>query len=190
METNNNDLSSVKDTNDRKDEGRNCKVHSFITKHSQVISFILVIVIIVLWAVIKMTNMEKRALIEKEQMVELYENKMDSLSIASMEITGKVFSWAIRSEMTRENMEQVNQFFISFIQFPNVRKIQLVDPETSQVIISTDKKDEGKIIEDTLILQAERTYTISSDDGVKIISPVMGLNKKIGILIIEIKSAG
>ena len=189
METNKNDLSSVKDTNGMKDDSRNNKAPGFITKHSQFISFILVVGIIILWAVIKMKKIEERNLLEKEQLVELYENKADSLRIVSLENTAKVLSWAIRSEMTRQNMEQVNQFFISFIQFPHISRIHLIDPETSQIIISTDKKDEGRIIEDTLILQAERTYNISSDNGVKIISPVMGLNKKIGILIIEVNSA-
>jgi len=187
METDNINFSPSGDNpQNKKNSAKNSKGLQFIQKYSVTLSNIMVIIIIILWAVLKLNSMEKRAVLEKEQLAELYETKLDSLNIASMEITGKVFSWAVRSEMTRENMEQVDQYFNNFIKLPNIKKVQLIDPETSQIILSTDKKDEGSVIENTLILQAERTYHLVTEEGIKIISPVMGVSSKIGVIVIEI----
>ena len=162
------------------------KFLTFVKKNYTVLSLVLVIIIILLWAVIKMKNLEKTANNEKQQISEMYESALDSLSVSSMELTAQVFSWAIRGEMLRQNMDQVNQFFNSFIQEPGITKIRLIDPATARIILSTDKKDEGAIIEDTHIVNAERTYHVSGEAEVMIISPVMGLNARIGVLVIVI----
>ena len=145
------------------------------------------IIILLLWAVIKIQIVENRSLKEKEQLINLYELRMDSLHLSNMELTAKVFSWAIRSEMTRQNMEQVNQFFSGFVKEPNIRKVQLIDPVTGTVLLSSDKKDEGTIIEDSIILQAEKSVHIVGETGDIIINPVMGLDTRIGVLVIEIE---
>lgn len=184
-----------KNTNlNEKDEKQNVAEESafikFIVKNHLTLTFVLVIVIILIWAVAKMTGMEKSSLSEKQQLVSFYESSLDSLTFTSMELTAKVLAWAVRSEMIRENMDQVDQFFNTFVKEPNISKIQLIDPVTSKIIKSTDKKEEGNVIENTLILQAERTYHLSSESADKIISPVMGLDLRIGVLVIEMDIPG
>jgi len=161
------------------------KILTFVKKHWFVFVLIVVIIILLLWALIKIRIVENRSLKEKDQLVNLYELSMDSLHLSNMELTAKVLTWAIRSEMTRQNMEQVNQFFNGFVKEPGIRKIQLIDPVSSVVLLSSDKKDEGTIVEDTLVLQAEKTIHLSSEAGERIISPVMGLDTRIGVLVIE-----
>ena len=154
------------------------KILTFVKKHWFVFVLIVVIIILLLWALIKIRIVENRSLKEKDQLVNLYELSMDSLHLSNMELTAKVFTWAIRSEMTRQNMEQVNQFFSAIVKEPGIRKIQLIDPVSARVLLSSDKKDEGTIVEDTLVLQAEKTIHLSSEAGERIISPVMGLDRK------------
>lgn len=163
------------------------KILTLLKKHWFVFFLIAVIIVLLLWAVIKIQIVEKRSIKEKEQLVNLYEQRMDSLNLSNMEVTSKVFSWAIRSEMTRQNMEQVNQFFSAFVKEPNIRKVQLIDPVTGTVLLSSDKKDEGSIIQDTTILQAEKSVRIVGATGDIIINPVMGLDTRIGVLVIEIE---
>lgn len=184
METNDKQLSRNIENFEEKKES---KILTFLKKHWFVFFLIVVIIILLLWAVIKIQIIENRSLKEKEQLVNLYELRMDSLHLSNMELTSKVFSWAIRSEMTRQNMEQVNQFFSGFVKEPNIRKIQLIDPASAKVLLSSDKKDEGTIVEDALILQTEKTIQHSAETGKKIISPVMGLDTRIGVLVIELE---
>ncbi len=146
---------------------------------------------VLLWANIKikaeekeMNTMENRFTNEKKQLVNLY----DSMAITDMELTARVFSWAIRSAMINENLEQVNEYFVNFIKEPGISKVQLIDAPSARVLISTDKKDEGKAVTESSILEAETTHHINSKGPNEIIvSPVMGLNSKIGILVIEKK---
>jgi len=183
METNDKQLSRNEENFEEKKES---KILTFVKKHWFVLFLIVVIIIILLWAVSKIKIVENRSIKEKEQLVNLYEVRMDSLHLSNMELTAKVFSWAIRSEMTRQNMEQVNQFFSGFVKEPNIRKIQLIDPVSGKVLLSSDKKDEGTIVEDALILQTEETIHLTAETGEKIISPVMGLDTRIGVLVIEL----
>ena len=184
METNDKQLTRNEENIEGKKES---KILTFLKKHWLVFSLIVAIVILFLWAVIKIQIIENRSSKEKEQLVNIYELKMDSLHLSNMELTSRVFSWAIRSEMTRQNMEQVNQFFSGFVKEPNMRKVQLIDPATAKVLLSSDKKDEGTIIEDPAILQAEKPLRIIGATGDMIINPVMGLDTRIGVLVIEIE---
>ncbi len=184
METNDKQQSRNKENLVEKKES---KILLFVKKHWFVFLLVAVIIIILLWAVIKIQIIEKRSATEKEQLVNLYEQRMDSINLSNKELTSKVFSWAIRSEMTRQNMEQVNQFFSAFVKEPNIRRVQLIDPVTAKVLLSSDKKDEGTIVQDALILQTEKTIHLSAETGDKIISPVMGLDTRIGVLVIELE---
>ncbi|MBW8331408.1 MAG: hypothetical protein K0M40_05255 [Prolixibacteraceae bacterium] len=184
METNDKQVSRNIENFEEKKES---KILTFVKKHWFVFLLIVVIIVLLLWAVIKIQIVEKRSVKEKEQLVNLYELRMDSLHLSNMELTSKVFSWAIRSEMTRQNMEQVNQFFSGFVKEPNVKKVLLIDPVSAKVLLSSDKKDEGMFFENTLVLKAEKTYHFSDDTVDTIISPVMGLDTRIGVLVIELE---
>lgn len=114
-----------------------------------------------------------------------FEARIDTLHLEGMELTAKVLSWAIRSEVSRENSEQVNQFFLQFIKEANVSKAQYVDAETGAILISTDKKDEGTMILNPMVLKAEKQFAEQDSLHWRIATPVMGLNQKLGVLIVE-----
>ena len=157
----------------------------FIWRHKLVVFLLLAVIGIFTWAQVKLYYLEDNFTAQKIEITNKYEVKLDSMSIAGMGLTAKAFSWAIRSELLRENNEQVNQYFLSFIKEPDIIKLQLVDPATSVIFIATDKKDEGQTVTDTRILQANSTYTSQDSVHFTIATPIMGLNNKLAILIIE-----
>jgi len=161
------------------------KFATFIKNHKMVSTLLLALVVVFLWAIIKMYFMENSFEKQTAEMKSAYENKIDSLTASQLVLTSKVFSWAIRSELTRENKEQVNQFFLSFIKEPGVNKVEYVDAATAKVTLSTDKKDEGTVFTDQVSLMTTETINFKNDSVLNVISPVMGLNNKMGILIIE-----
>jgi len=161
------------------------KIATFIKNHKLVFSLLVALVVVFLWAIIKMYFMENSFEKQTAEMKAAYENKIDSLTASQLVLTSKVFSWAIRSELTRENREQVNQFFLSFIKEPGVTKVEYVDATTAKVMLSTDKKDEGTVFTDQVSLMTTETINFKNDSILNVISPVMGLNNKMGILIIE-----
>ena len=157
------------------------KKRSFIMRHKMTSFLLFVIIVIVLGSFIKMSLMKLDYNKEKLN----YEAQIDSIKVADLELTSKVFSWAVRSELMRNNTEQVNQFFLAFIkenQF--VQKLDLVDPNSAKIILSTDKKTEGDIYSNKDIMTINKT---TYREGL-IISPIMGLDSKIGILIIDVNN--
>lgn len=161
------------------------KIGTYILSHKLVFSLLFALVVVSLWAFIKMSMMEKRFEKQTAELTTSYENKIDSLTAKQLMLTSKVFAWAVRSELTRENKEQVNQFFLSFIKESGVNKVAYVDAKTLKVTLSTDKKDEGTVYTNQVALMTNEAINFTEDSVLNVISPVMGLNNKLGVLVIE-----
>ena len=156
-----------------------------VLRHKLITFLIAVIVILSLWAFIKISLLENKFKKDTLKLKSDYENKIDSLTTKQLMLSSKVFSWAIRSELTRENKEQVNQFFLSFIKEPGVSKVEFVNALDGRVMLSTNKKDEGLVFPNQVALATTETINYRNDSVLSIVSPVMGLNNKLGVLVIE-----
>lgn len=165
-------------------EKKESKIWKFIMKHKTFSALLLVIIVLLAWAFIKMSLMESDFNDEKAQIVTNYEMKLDSLNSERLKLTASTFSWAIRSELLRENKEQINQYFNEFIKNPDITKLQLINPETSIVELSTDKKDIGNKVITFNAVQKQTIVTDSTD--FQIVTPITGLNKKLGIFVMEV----
>jgi len=157
---------------------------TFISRHTGVFVLLCLLIAVVIVAFIRIKLLERSFNKQRETLLVQYQTKVDSVLQSDRLTTVKVFSWAVRSELIRDNRDQVNQFFMNFIKEPGVKKIKLIDPVSAKAIISTDKKEEGLVFADPAIFTEE--IAIRHRDSVtQIISPVMGLNEKIGVLVIE-----
>jgi len=157
----------------------------FVLKHKLVTFLIALIIILSLWAFIKISMLENQFKKDTLKQKTDYENRIDSLTTRQLMLSSKVFSWAIRSELTRENKEQVNQFFMSFIKEPGVSKVEFVNSPDGKVTLSTNKKDEGSVFPNQVALITTETINYRNDSVLSVVTPVMGLNNKLGVLVIE-----
>jgi len=157
---------------------------TFISRHTGVFVLLCLLIAVVIAGFIRIKLLERSFDKQQEALRVRYENKVDSLLQSDRLTTAKVFSWAVRGELIRDNRDQVNQYFMNFIKEPGVKKIKLIDPVSAKAIISTDKKEEGLVFADPAIFTEEIAIR-HHDSIIQIISPVMGLNEKIGILVIE-----
>jgi hypothetical protein len=146
---------------------------------------LVIIAIILIYFNIKVSSLEKKHNRELENTISIYQNQIDSLNLAALESTVRVFSWAIRSEMSRNNMEEVNRFFLEMVQYKHINKISMIDPQTSMVIVSTDKKDEGYPSKETVFISVNQMKTVKEGKSYKIFQPIMGIDRKLGILLVE-----
>lgn len=166
------------------------KPGGYIMKHKMVYALLFILVVVSLGAFIKIKLMENEFNKQTTAMELDYQNKIDSLTGRQLALTSKVLSWAVRSELTRENKEQVNQFFMNFIKEPGVINVKFVDARTSKVTLSTDKKDESTPFTDQVALMTPETINYKNDSILSVITPIMNLNNKIGILVIEYNLSG
>ena len=159
------------------------KLLQFLFKAKYYLGLILIILIILIWHYSKIHFLEQNMEKEKLELLNNYKIKLDSLNTVHMKLTAKTFSWAIRSELIRGNKDQINQYFNEFIKTPGIIKLQLINTENSVIEISTDKKDEGTKNVDYINIKGQDA--ISGLPELKIVTPISGLNKQIGVFILE-----
>ena len=150
-------------------------------------SFLLIVLILFTsWSFIKMNLDKKQYENDKKELITKYDSTIDSLKIKSNEFSAKVFSWSVRSELIRENIENLNQLCTIYVKESNATLIQLVDLKNNKIVISTDKQFEGNTFVATENKNFSQQFTQTSDTKTTIYTPIMGFNSEIGILIVEI----
>jgi hypothetical protein len=154
----------------------------FLNKAKYYLGLILIIIILLVWHYSAMHLLEKNTEKEKLEIISKYELKLDSLNAIHLQLTAKTFSWAIRSELIRGNTDQINQFFNEFIKTPGILKLQLINTENSVIEISTDEKDVGTNTADYVNIKGQETILETSE--LKIVTPISGMNKQIGVFIL------
>ena len=105
---------------------------------------------------------------------------------------GQVLSWAVRSELIRNNIDQIDQYLSEIVKMRDTERVVLINDE-GHLVVSTDKKLEetnGSEIFPKEILNLQKISLKSDVDGKKIlVVPVMGLNKKIATVVVSYKQA-
>lgn len=116
---------------------------------------------------------------------QLLDNNNEMLTVLS-----KPLVWSIRAEMLRGNLEQVNIFVKDIVKEKNFELIQIIDPN-NKIILSTDKKlenIEAKTLYDTAILNHNELKIYNTNNEVLLLTtPIMGYDKKLGLLVIKYK---
>jgi len=163
------------------------RLTSFIKKNLLSVVLALLLIVVAIWFLIKVSVDAKRFENEKTQLISLYETQMDSLQVKHIEFASTVFSWSVRSELMRNNVENLNQLLTVFVKESGADLVQLVNPENKLILLSSDKKFEGTTYNQNLDFEIENTVVLEQDGKVIIVTPVMGFNSTIGILIVELK---
>jgi hypothetical protein len=154
-------------------------------KAASVLGILLLVVLMWFYGTLRIN--ERNFNNEKSQLITQYESTIDSMQIMHLEFATKVFSWSVRSELLRNNTENLNQLLTVFVKESGADLVQLINPEDKMVLLSSDKKYEGKPYSGNMNFELNNAIVLSEGSVVKIITPVMGFNNKIGILIVELK---
>jgi hypothetical protein len=96
-------------------------------------------------------------------------------------------TWAVRSEMIRNNYDQINQYLNQFVKEKNMKEIIVAKPDGT-IVVATNKKREGTSVTSAFppaVLQEDKTTVTTLGNGdIMVVSPVMGLSTKQGVLIL------
>ncbi len=157
----------------------------WLQRHALVSLLLLLLIIGGIYALVRINAVERQSRTQRRELVTEYESRLDSLKIEGMERAVRTLSWAIRSELSRQNMEQVDQFFSTFINEQDVQRLRLIDPATGDVILSTDRNDQNTQVTRARILQAEEVFSMRRESMIEVVSPIMGLNERLGILVVD-----
>lgn len=128
-------------------------------------------------------NMENQRIVLTERAQLILENKTHDL----LNLMTVPFVWAVRKEMIRENYDQINEYLTQFVKNREIKNIVVVD--TNGIIaVATDKKQEGKSFsmyyQQEYLGHTEINIVDDSEGNIQIVAPIMGLNRRIGTLLI------
>lgn len=104
-------------------------------------------------------------------------------------LTAKPLVWAIRSEMLRNNLDEINVFTTDLVKEKNIQNISLLNAD-GKIINSTNKKLEGTIASDEYknYLAMDSVMVLNTSDSVaRVVAPVMGYQSKLGVIIMNYK---
>jgi Ca2+/Na+ antiporter len=172
---------------------------TFIKKNIVSVLLVLALIIVIIWFSAKnnqdnkqfekvKTELITQSKNERSALIATYESEKDSLQLLNLEAAAKIFSWSVRSELLRNNTENLNQLVNAFVKESGADLVQLIDPETNKIILSSDKKFEGSEYSQKIDFGLKEPHTLKENDGIKIITPIMGLNTALGILIVQINT--
>lgn len=155
---------------------------NFLVKHP-LLSTILVAIIVIAasYGSLSVRNKQQKTRHTKELIA-----VKDSLTLDYRKDNVRIFSWAVRSEVNRGNLDQVESLFINYLQTDNITRILLVNPDDGSIVLSTNKKDNGTFIDDKELVKASSVVVVDKENTFFVANPIMGLDRKTGILLVEI----
>lgn len=106
-------------------------------------------------------------------------------------MSAKPLIWAMRTEMLRNNLDEINVFNTDLVKEKNVMEVTLLDA-VGRIINSTDKKLEGTMAKDDYLsyLKTDSVQVLTlSDSTSRLIAPVMGYQSKLGVVVLNYKTA-
>lgn len=158
---------------------------AFIKKHFIIAILAVALIVVIIWYSAKNKATNERADKRETEMIMKHESERLTMQINNLEFASMVFSWAVRSELLRDNQENLNQLLTIFTQKSGADLVQLINPENKEILLSSDKKFEGTIYQKELDFDINESAILEEDNSFQILTPVMGFNSQIGILIVE-----
>ena len=101
---------------------------------------------------------------------------------------GMALAWAVRGEMIRGNLDQVDQFFTEIVKLPGTERVLLADA-SGTVRVATDRRHLGAAL--TTLVPVEATLADTVEVRVQaagpklLVIPVMGLNSRLGTVVVS-----
>jgi hypothetical protein len=114
--------------------------------------------------------------------------RMEAESDESKRQFGLSLAWAVRGEMIRNNLDQVDQFFAEIVKLPNTERVLLVGND-GKVLVTTDRRYQGadatSLIAADVLQQTEVGVRNGTDGSKQLIIPIMGLNSRLGTVVMR-----
>lgn len=153
-----------------------------------------VIVVVFAWKMIAVSKVEsdmtKKLELERVLITQQAREYADQQYIKEEERFGQVLSWAVRGELIRNNIDQIDQYLSELVRMKDTERVVLI-ADDGQLLVSTDKRLEetkGAEIYPKEIINLQKISVKSDIDGKKIlVVPIMGLNKKIATVVVSYK---
>lgn len=174
------------DINTNEDKGISKKIVYIIIGAAVVL-----LLIFWIWKNAAVKNEQERAEQQKQEILTSARTMISSSHKEHLKLLAKPYVWALRTELLKGNVAEVNNYANEMVKEKNFQSI-VVANDKGIIISSTNKKNEGmefKTVGDPAYLQSNNTTVESVNDSIIVMtSPIMGFNNKLGTLMISYKA--
>lgn len=156
------------------------------------VSLILVGVLLFVYASGQMAakRLEARLAEEKTAFVAEVQTRTSAALDAADRRFAQTLSWAVRGEMLRNNLDQVDQFFAEIVRMPGYKLALLAAPD-GKLLVATDRRlvgqAAGSVAPAALVNTADVTLQPDEAGMHWLAIPVMGLNSRIGTVLVQVE---
>lgn len=120
---------------------------------------------------------------DRQALVAQLRTRAGEASAASLHEFGMALAWAVRGEMIRNNLDQVDQFFTELVKLPGIERVLLAGADGT-VRVATDRRHLGveasTLVPPEALALPQVTVRSEADGTLLLMVPVMGLNDRLG----------
>lgn len=164
-----------------KSKKRKNRFGKYLLRHKMVFSLLFALIAVFVWAQLTIRKQRK----EKEALIASMAITFDSLNVENHKTLATIFTWTIRNDLMRKNIEQLDKYLINVVQLPYIKKAYIIDPESKTILLSTDSSENGLPVSDITLLHPKTSAIQMNDSTFRLIAPVTGLSGFIGISVLE-----
>lgn len=159
----------------------------------------LLLAVVFIWSRVSIGAAEARLEKARQAMTQKYESDRSALLARMQDFTarqddesqrrfGMALAWAVRGELIRNNLDQVDQFFNEMVRMERVERVVLAGQD-GKVLLSSDKRFQGgdfTALYPSELLATPQVAILAGAEGKKrLVLPVMGLTARLGTVVVD-----
>lgn len=151
---------------------------------------VLLLLVVWIWKEIELNKQANKALDERSMLQARAAAILADNNKEHLRLLAKPYVWAIRNEMLRGNINQLNVYANEMVKEKNFESVTVAN-DKGKIISSTNKKNEGNdftAVGKPEYLASDTTIVENLNDSVLVMAtPIMGFNNRLGTLEITYK---
>lgn len=165
------------------------------------VSLLLILLLggVLLWARMSIGAAEAQLAHERQELSRRFEADKAALLARLMDFTarqdeaaqrrfGTALAWAVRAELIRNNLDQVDQFFNALVRMQGIERVVLA-AQDGKILLSSDKRWQGgdfsALYPAALLVTAEVSVLPGGEGKKRVVAPVMGLSSRLGTVVMD-----
>lgn len=159
----------------------------------------LLLLIVFVWSRVSIGTAEARLANERQEMTRRFDADRADLLARLQDFTarqdeesqrrfGTALAWAVRGELIRNNLDQVDQYFNEMVRMERVERVVLAGQD-GKILLSSDKRyqhGDFSALYPADLLGVPQVSVMGSAEGKKrLVIPVMGLSARLGTVVMD-----
>ena len=161
---------------------------------------LILLIVLLIWKQMAVSTAEARLAEERQTLTQQFEADKAAVlgqareavarnSEQAHRLVGQALSWAVRGELIRNNLDQIDQYFQELVKTERIRQVALVGND-GKVLLATDKKLQGSDFgasqpADLLNAETVEIRPAQTANENYLVMPVMGLNVRMGTAVLR-----